>query len=189
VIPVAILAAVLGLRWVRELLGTVAGLALYLATTALIMLGAGLARANAGEWILVLSLAVLLAAVAWIAGRVPVRFLGPVHGLGTVLVLAGAAGALTSSAIELNGVTWLDVTKGLAVLSAALLVVVAWPLLVRGGDAATRRLVGAAVVAVVLADEVGAIPALTSGLSSSVVVGTIGRALVLAGIAVAARQP
>jgi hypothetical protein len=186
VVPGALLAAVLGLRWVRDLLGAVVGLGLYLATTALIMLGARLTHDQTGEWVLVLVLGVAVAAAAWFAGRVSVPFVGPVHGLGTVLVVAGAAGALTSSAIELNGVTWLDVTKGLAILSAALPVVVAWPLLVRAGDAAARRLVAAAAVAVVLADGVGSIPALTSHQTTSFVVGTIGRALVLVGIAVAA---
>jgi hypothetical protein len=95
-----------------------------------------------------------------------------------------------------NGLTWLTVSDGLCVAYAVLPVVVAWPVLVRAADAANRRLFLAALVAAVIADGVGAVPAWTTG-QTSFVVGTVGRAVILAGIALAtagephraARQP
>jgi hypothetical protein len=57
---------------------------------------------------------------------------------------------------------------------------------VRGGTAASRRTAVVAAVSVVVADGIGAIPALTSGQTVSFLVGLAGRAAVLAGIAVAA---
>jgi hypothetical protein len=100
-------------------------------------------------------------------------------------VLVGAGAVLTSSAIEDFGSTWLEVTKGLTILSVALLVIVAWPSLVRGGDTATRRLPAVAAASVVLAEGIGSIPALTSGQTASFVIQTAGHVAGLAGIALA----
>jgi hypothetical protein len=112
-----------------------------------------------------------------------------VHPLGAALVAGGAAAKLASSAVvNDDGHTWLEITRGLDVLSAGFLVLVAWPVLVRGGDAASRRLAAVAAVSVVVADGIGAIPALTSDQTVSFVVGLAGRAAVLTGLAVAAAR-
>jgi uncharacterized caspase-like protein len=80
VIPVALLAAALWLRWVRELLGVMVGLTLYTAVSAFVILAAGLAHQQTKDWLAVLSIGVAMTAAAWVAGRVRVRYRGPVYG-------------------------------------------------------------------------------------------------------------
>jgi uncharacterized caspase-like protein len=183
--PGLLLAAALGARLRREFLGVVIGAAGFLATAAVIYLLAGVAHEQRNRWLLVLAASAATIAVAWYAGRVRVPLRGAVDPGGAVLVAGGAVTLLLSTAIELSGNSWFTITNGMATIGAALLALVAWPLLGPARDAATRRPVAAAAVTVVVLDTISSIPALTSGQDASFYAGLAGRAAVLAGIAVA----
>ena len=186
---VASLAARWSGRWTPVALGVVAGSALSIVEDGVLILASGMAGEEVGVWVAATAIAAAVAAVVLLVLRPRSWPLWPVQPPAVALVIAGGVMLLLSPAIKSDdGVSFLMVTR-LAALEPIITVALAW--LAIAAVEATRRLwLSATAITYALVNVVAIIPALTeAGSSGTFLAGLVGNVLVVAGVALVARQP
>jgi uncharacterized caspase-like protein len=189
---VVVFVASLALRWSGRLapvaLGVVAGGALSIVEDGLLILASDIAGEEVAVWIAATAIAAGVAAVVLLTLRPRSWPLRPVRLPAAGLAIAGGVLLLLSATIKTDGVSFLMVTK-LAAMEPIVTVALAW-LALAAVETSSRLWLSATAITYALVSMVAIIPALTDGGSSSTfVTGLVGNALVVAGIALAARQP
>jgi hypothetical protein len=174
---------------VSLVLGVVVGCALFVVVDGVVILGGGLGAEESGVWVAATAIAAGMVAVVRVAVR-PMRWpLSPVRVPAAALVVAGGVLLLLSAVIEHDdGISFLTVTA-LGVLGPIVTVALAW-LAIAAKETSARLWRSTAAVTFAVLGMVAVVPALTDGNSlPAFVAGVAGDALVVAGIALAARQP
>ncbi|GAA1874349.1 caspase, EACC1-associated type [Asanoa iriomotensis] len=172
----------------RRALGVVAGSGLFLAVDGVVILLGGVADVHWPTWSATAAVGAVVAAVTAVVAR-PVRQRPHrVDRPAGTLVLAGGVLVVAHVSVDLDGITWLMVSKGLGILAALVVVTLSW-LVLSAGDPRTRTfLAGAAGTYVVLAALDNG-ESWSGGLPAAFVIGMIGYALVLVGLGVGLSRP
>ncbi|WP_112236939.1 caspase, EACC1-associated type [Kribbella monticola] len=176
-------------RWTLVALGIILGCAAGLLQDSLLILGGEMAGEEVGVWVATGAVAAAMAA-AVLATRRPARWpLWPVHVVGAALVVAGGIMLLIQTTIKHDDdISFLNVTK-LAALEPLVIVAIAW-LALAATDSTARVLLTVTTVTYCAISIIAAIPALTEGNSApALLTAWLGNALVIAGVALAARRP
>jgi hypothetical protein len=169
-------------------LGAVAGSALSIVEDGVLILASDIAGEEVGVWIAATAIAAGVVALVVLAVRPRSWPLWPVRLPAAALVIAGAVLLLLSAAIKTDGVSFLMVTK-LAAMEPIVTVALAW-LALAAVETSSRLWLSATAITYALVGMVAIIPALTdAGSSSTFLAGLVGNVLIVAGIALAARQP
>jgi hypothetical protein len=164
---VASLSIRLSRRWTAIVLGVAAGCVFALVEDGFLILGSGIAVDEVNEWLATTAIAGAMAAGLIAIVKPKLARLWPVPIPAAALVVAGGILLLVSAGItESDGYSFLTVTK-LAVLDPIVLVALAWFALA-AVNAATKLWLSAATTTYAMFSAIAAVPALTIGGSSSV---------------------
>ena len=185
---VASLAARWSGRWTPVALGVVAGSALSVVEDGVLILGSGMAGDEVGVWVAATAIAAAMAAVVLLVLRPRSWPLWPVRPLPRHLSSLGGVMLLLSAAIKSDdGGSFLMVTR-LAALEPIVTVALAW-LAIAAVEATPRLWLSATAITYALVSMVAEVPALLNESPVAFLAIVVGNALVVAGVALAARQP